>query len=98
VGADRVEIYTGPYGGSFDERSVAQEMAKVIETGKAAAAAGVGLNAGHDLTVANLPPVVAALPNLLEVSIGHAVIAEAMEFGMAGAVKRFRKAIGDLRN
>ncbi len=59
-------------------------------------AAGVGLNAGHDLTVANLPPLVAALPNLQEVSIGHAVIADAMEFGMEGAVKRFRVAIGDL--
>jgi pyridoxine 5-phosphate synthase len=95
VGADRVEIYTGPYGGSFDERSAARERAKVIETGQAAVAAGVGLNAGHDLTVANLPPLVAALPNLLEVSIGHALIADAMEFGMAEAVTRFRGAIGD---
>ncbi len=96
LGADRVEIYTGPYGGIFDEVSVARELAKVITTGKAALAAGVGLNAGHDLTVANLPPLVAALPNLQEVSIGHAVIADAMEFGMAEAVRRFRKAIGDL--
>ena len=96
AGADRVEIYTGPYGGAADETSARRELAKVIATGKAAAAAGVGLNAGHDLTVANLPPLVAALPNLQEVSIGHAVIAEAMEFGMEGAVKRFRKAIGDV--
>lgn len=96
VGADRVEIYTGPYGGIFDGPSVARELSKVIATGKAAAAAGIGLNAGHDLTVANLPPLVAALPNLQEVSIGHGVIAEALEFGMAGAVKRFRKAIGDV--
>lgn len=96
VGADRVEIYTGPYGGIFDEAGVARELAKVIATGKAAAVAGVGLNAGHDLTVANLPPLVAALPNVQEVSIGHAVIADAMEFGMAGAVQRFRAAIGDL--
>jgi pyridoxine 5-phosphate synthase len=96
VGADRVEIYTGPYGGIFDEAAVVRELGKVVDTGKAAEAAGIGLNAGHDLTVANLPPLVAALPNLQEVSIGHAVIAEAMEFGMAGAVKRFRKAIGDI--
>lgn len=94
VGADRVEIYTGPYGGAGDKSHETHELAKVIATGKAAAAAGVGLNAGHDLTVANLPPVVAALPNLLEVSIGHAVIAEALEFGMAKAVRRFCGAIG----
>lgn len=94
VGADRVEIYTGPYGGCFDAAGVGRELAKVIATGRAAAAAGIGLNAGHDLTTANLPPLVAALPNLLEVSIGHGLIAEALEFGMDGAVKRFRAAIG----
>lgn len=95
VGADRVEIYTGPYGGALKEPATSRERAKVIATGQAAAACGIGLNAGHDLTVDNLPPLVAALPNLQEVSIGHAVIAEAMEFGMAEAVRRFRTAIGD---
>jgi pyridoxine 5-phosphate synthase len=96
VGADRVEIYTGPYGGTFDAADVAREFAKVVAAGQAAEAAGLGLNAGHDLTVANLPALVKALPNIVEVSIGHAVIAEAMEFGMAEAVRRFRQAIGDL--
>jgi pyridoxine 5-phosphate synthase len=96
VGADRVEIYTGPYGGTFDAAGVDREFARVVATGKAAEAAGLGLNAGHDLTVANLPALVKALPNLVEVSIGHAVIAEAMEFGMAESVRRFRQAIGDL--
>lgn len=95
VGADRVEIYTGPYGGALEPAHAARELARVVAAGKAAADAGVGLNAGHDLTVANLPAVVAALPNLQEVSIGHAVIGDAMEFGMAEAVKRFRRAIGD---
>ncbi len=95
VGADRVEIYTGPYGGSFDAAETARELKRLIATGNAAKAAGIGLNAGHDLTVANLPAVVAGLPHLQEVSIGHALTAEALEYGMAEAVRRFRAACGD---
>lgn len=96
VGADRVEIYTGPYGGAFEPKDVARELEKVVATGKAAGAAGLGLNAGHDLTRENLPALVKALPNLQEVSIGHAVTADALMFGMAETVKKFRTAIGDL--
>jgi pyridoxine 5-phosphate synthase len=94
VGADRVEIYTGPYGGALTEAVMRPEFEKVVATGKAAAAAGVGLNAGHDLTRENLPRLVAALPNLEEVSIGHAITADALMFGMAETVRLFRKAIG----
>ena len=75
---------------------VAREFAKVVACGKAAAVAGIGLNAGHDLTHDNLPALVAALPNLAEVSIGHAVIADALMIGMAETVGKFRQAIGDL--
>ena len=96
VGADRVEIYTGPYGGAFAPADVEREFAKVVATGRAAEAAGLGLNAGHDLTRDNLPALVKALPNLQEVSIGHAVIADAMMFGLGEAVRKFRTAIGDL--
>lgn len=96
VGADRIEIYTGPYGGVFEASAVNTEFEKVVTTGKAAATAGLGLNAGHDLTRENLPALVNALPNLMEVSIGHAVIADAMMFGMAETVRLFREAIGDL--
>jgi pyridoxine 5-phosphate synthase len=96
VGADRIEIYTGPYGGAFAPADVAREFARVVETGKAAEAAGLGLNAGHDLTRDNLPALVKALPNLLEVSIGHAITADALMFGMGETVKKFRAAIGDL--
>lgn len=94
VGADRVEIYTGPYGGALTEAAMRPQFEKVVATGKAAAAAGLGLNAGHDLTRENLPRLVAALPNLAEVSIGHAITADALMFGMAETVKLFRKAIG----
>ena len=72
------------------------EFAKVVATGRAAEAAGLGLNAGHDLTRGNLPALVKALPNLQEVSIGHAVIADAMMFGLGETVRKFRMAIGDL--
>jgi pyridoxine 5-phosphate synthase len=69
---------------------------KVVATGRAAAAAGLELNAGHDLTRENLPALVHALPNLLEVSIGHAIVADALTFGMAETVRLFRHAIGDI--
>lgn len=96
VGADRVEIYTGPYGGALELDQARRELERVVAAGRAAEKAGLGLNAGHDLTRANLPPLVAALPNLMEVSIGHAVIADALTFGMAETVKKFRHAIGDI--
>jgi pyridoxine 5-phosphate synthase len=95
VGADRVEIYTGPYGGVFEAVALQREFDKVVATGKSAAAAGLGLNAGHDLTRENLPRLVAALPNLQEVSIGHAITSDALTFGMAETVRLFRDAIGN---
>jgi pyridoxine 5-phosphate synthase len=96
TGADRIEIFTGPYGGALDPELMQVELAKVVATGRAAAKVGIGLNAGHDLTRENLPRLVAALPNLAEVSIGHAVIGDAMTFGIAETVRLFRDAIGDL--
>ena len=95
VGAGRIEIYTGPYGGAVAPEDLARTLGQVVATGKAAAAAGIGLNAGHDLTRANLPALVKALPNLQEVSIGHAIAADALTFGMAETVKKFRDAMGD---
>jgi pyridoxine 5-phosphate synthase len=96
VGADRVEIYTGPYGGAFEQSEKRRELARVVATGIAASKAEVGLNAGHDLTRDNLPPLIKALPSILEVSIGHAVTADALEFGMAETVRLFRIACGYL--
>jgi len=94
VGADRIEIYTGPYGGALDPDVQRQEFDHVVATGRAAASEGIGLNAGHDLTLDNLPLLVAALPNLLEVSIGHCLTADALIYGMAGAVTRYLEACG----
>jgi pyridoxine 5-phosphate synthase len=95
VGADRVEIFTGPYGGALDPGDAELELEKVVMTGNAAKAAGIGLNAGHDLTLSNLPPLVAAMPHLAEVSIGHALTADALIYGMGDAVRRYRVACGN---
>ena len=96
VGADRVEIYTGPYGGALDPARAKRELELVVATGKAAGVAGIGLNAGHDLTRGNLPALVRALPNLQEVSIGHAITADALTYGLGETVRMFRRAIGDV--
>lgn len=95
TGADRIELYTGPYGGCFDDPQ--KEKAILADLGKTADAAialGLGINAGHDLTVANLPALVKRIPKLAEVSIGHGLTADALEYGMAETVRRFRRACG----
>lgn len=97
VGADRIELYTGPYGGCHNspERAAAV-LAGLGETADAAIALGMGVNAGHDLTVANLPDLIRRIPQLAEASIGHALTADALEFGMAETVRRFRRACGQI--
>jgi pyridoxine 5-phosphate synthase len=89
-----VEFYTGPYGGTYDDPACAEELAKLEASGRIAAELGLGINAGHDLTVDNLPALARALPNLLEVSIGHGLTADALEYGMAETVRRFVRACG----
>ena len=96
TGADRIELYTGPYGGCFDDpQQAAVEIDRLGRTADAALAAGLGVNAGHDLTVANLPALMARIPALAEVSIGHGLTADALEYGMAETVRRFRRACGE---
>ncbi|PYE85911.1 pyridoxine 5'-phosphate synthase [Pseudoroseicyclus aestuarii] len=96
TGTDRVEFYTGPYGGTHSDPDAAgQELERLRSAGAAALQEGLGVNAGHDLTVANLPPLAAALPQLAEVSIGHGLTADALEHGMAETVRRFRRACGE---
>lgn len=95
TGADRIELYTGPYGGCFDDpQKGADILVDLGKTADAAIALGLGVNAGHDLTVANLPALVKRIPKLAEVSIGHGLTADALEFGMAETVRRFRRACG----
>lgn len=96
VGADRIELYTGPYGSCYDDPSGAARWADML--GKTAAHAislGLAVNAGHDLTVANLPLLCRHIPQLAEVSIGHGLTADALEYGMAETVRRYRRALGE---
>jgi pyridoxine 5-phosphate synthase len=103
VGADRVELYTGPYGGALKPAVAAVHLAALKETADAARRAGenarggsnkVEVNAGHDLNLVNLPPLRAAIPDLAEVSIGHALTADALLYGYAEAVRRYKAACG----
>lgn len=95
LGADRIELYTGPYGGCYDNPAEAVRMVELLgETADIAFELGLRVNAGHDLTVANLPALVARIPRLEEVSIGHGLTADALEYGMAESVRRFRRACG----
>lgn len=95
TGADRIELYTGPYGGCHgDAAEAAAALGRLERAATAARTQGLGVNAGHDLTVANLPALAKAIPFLAEVSIGHGLTADALEFGMAGTVGRFLKACG----
>ena len=93
LGADRVELYTEPYAKAFGTPQQAQELRRYTEAAEAALAVGLGVNAGHDLNRANLGPFLAAVPGVLEVSIGHALIADALEFGLAESVGQYLAAI-----
>ncbi|WP_136656371.1 pyridoxine 5'-phosphate synthase [Nitratireductor sp. XY-223] len=95
TGTDRVEFYTGPYGGCYDDpKAAAVELENLQRSAEAAEGLGLGINAGHDLTVANLPALKQHMPALLEVSIGHGLTADALQYGMTETVKRFLSACG----
>jgi pyridoxine 5-phosphate synthase len=94
VGADRVELYTEPYAASFGSSANAACLETYVATAKAAMALGLGVNAGHDLNQDNLPAFAQAVPGLLEVSIGHALIADALEVGYSATVLGYLKALG----
>jgi pyridoxine 5-phosphate synthase len=93
LGADRVEVYTEPYAKSFATAEAPAVLARYAEAARAAQSAGLGINAGHDLNLANLPGFLRAVPGVLEVSIGHALIADALEYGLAETVRRYLEAI-----
>ena len=96
VGADRIELYTGPYGSCHDDPAGAKRWAEMLgKTAAHATSLGLAVNAGHDLTVANLPLLCSHIPQLAEVSIGHGLTADALEYGMAETVRRYRRALGE---
>ena len=93
VGADRVELYTEPYAAAWGTPTKDAVLKQFADAARAAQAAGLGVNAGHDLNRDNLPDFVRAVPGLLEVSIGHALIADALELGYAETVRQYLAAL-----
>jgi pyridoxine 5-phosphate synthase len=93
LGADRVELYTEPYARAFGGSTERASLERYAEAARAAQRAGLGVNAGHDLNLENLPGFLRAVPEVLEVSIGHALVADALELGIAQAVRAYLDAI-----
>jgi pyridoxine 5-phosphate synthase len=93
AGADRVELYTEAYARAAGTPRQDAVLARYVAAGEAALAAGLGLNAGHDLNRDNLTTFLRAVPGVLEVSIGHALIADALELGYAEAVRDYQRCI-----
>jgi pyridoxine 5-phosphate synthase len=93
VGADRVELYTEGYAASRGTPNEQAVLARYVEAARAAQAAGLGLNAGHDLSRDNLTPFLRAVRGVQEVSIGHAFIADALELGYAATTKEYLRCI-----
>ncbi len=89
LGADRVELYTEPYAKAFGGATERAVLASYSGAARAAQNAGLGVNAGHDLNQKNLPRFLSAVPAVLEVSIGHALIADALEAGLAPTVRAY---------
>ncbi|MGA9335829.1 MAG: pyridoxine 5'-phosphate synthase [Rudaea sp.] len=89
IGAARVEIYTGPYAQAFARGDYSAQLDACVRCAQRAAQSGLGINAGHDLNQENLPVFRAAIPDLAEVSIGHALIGEALFAGLAPTVREY---------
>ena len=93
VGADRVELYTEPYAAAWGTSRQAIELERYRAAAQAALDAGLGVNAGHDLNRDNLAAFVRTVPGVLEVSIGHALISDALELGYAATVQAYQACI-----
>jgi pyridoxine 5-phosphate synthase len=90
LGADRIELYTGPYAEACAQGQGLKQLERFSEAALVAADVGLGVNAGHDLNLDNLAQFAAAVPNLLEVSIGHAFTVDCIELGLDQAVKAYQ--------
>ena len=93
IGADRIELYTETYASTWATPRKHGVLAQFAAAANAATAAGLGVNAGHDLNAENLPDFLAAVPGVLEVSIGHALISDALELGYPATIQRYLQAI-----
>jgi pyridoxine 5-phosphate synthase len=93
VGADRVELYTEPYARAWGGSQQSEQLGRFAQAARAALDAGLGVNAGHDLNLENLRTFAHQVPGLSEVSIGHALIADALEQGCARAVEAYLRCL-----
>jgi pyridoxine 5-phosphate synthase len=89
IGAQRIEIYTGPYAQAFSDGDARAQLELCAETARRAQQLGLAVNAGHDLNQANLGTFRVGIPGLAEVSIGHALIGEALYDGLAATVRNY---------
>jgi pyridoxine 5-phosphate synthase len=97
IGADRIEIYTGPYAKAYAHGSYEHELNDCQRIAHAARAVGLGVNAGHDLNQTNLGALKRAIPFLNEVSIGHALISDALYAGLTATVRAYLAILADTR-
>lgn len=93
AGADGIEIYTGSYAAAFHHGTHAPLLDAIAATARAAAATGLVVNAGHDLNLRNIPPLMDAVPFLAEASIGHELTADALEHGFGPTVAAYAAAL-----
>jgi pyridoxine 5-phosphate synthase len=91
--ADRVELYTGPYAEAHAAGDARAALAMAADTARIVQAVGLAVNAGHDLSQANLGAFLAAVPDVREVSIGHALIGEALYAGLEATVRTYRRIV-----
>ena len=89
IGVDRIEFYTGPYADAYSENRE-NAIKPFIDSANLAVKLGLGINAGHDLNLENLRYFKENIPNLLEVSIGHALISDALYLGLENAVRMYK--------
>ena len=93
AGADRVELYTEPYAAAFGGENENRELRRFARAAEAAQRAGLGVNAGHDLNRQNLPRFLSTVKHILEVSIGHALVADALDNGLTQTVRDYLAAM-----
>jgi pyridoxine 5-phosphate synthase len=97
IGAERIELYTEPYARAFSEnKNVVVELHRYADAARVATGCGLGINAGHDLNLHNLGKFCKNVPGVLEVSIGHALIADALEIGLYNAVREYLKILSQV--
>ena len=95
LGADRVELYTEPYAAAWGTAQQEAQLLRFAQAAQAALDAGLGVNAGHDLNRDNLATFIRRVPGVAEVSIGHALIADALELGYSTTVRDYLRCIDE---